>query len=153
MVPELQTEHFGLSANQQEALDYWEAKKDARTMPRRKDIAFPDIVRVMPHTVIFDVIGDVENYRYRLVGTKVRNNTYEDYTGRLLTELEGKGPGSKVWDYLDTVRRDRAPLFREVPYVGPKKGLFQTTLLFLPLANDYENTDMIFVVSTFHRTV
>lgn len=149
----MNAEQFMLSPSplQEEALKYWMEKRGAHRLPRRKDIAFPELVSVMPYVVIFDVLADPENYQYRLVGTKVRDNTFEDYTGRLLSDLDGKGPGSQVWAHLDTVKQEREPFFCEIPYVGPKEGLLRASLLFLPLADDHENTDMIFLVTTFHK--
>lgn len=128
-------------------------KRSAHRLPRRKDIVFAELLKVMPSVVIFDVLTDPENYRYRLVGTKVRENTFEDYTGRLLSDLGGKGPGSQVWKHLNTVKQEREPLFCEIPYVGPKERLLRASLLFLPLADDHENTDMVFLVVSFHKNL
>jgi hypothetical protein len=109
-----------LSASQQNILEYWTLIR-GRTgaLPSREDMRIRDIGPHMAWVVVFDILDTPLDYRYRLVGTMVLENTYGDYTGKTLREMEGKGPGSKIWEFLDTARTTREPLFREVPYVGP----------------------------------
>ncbi|MFC4348825.1 PAS domain-containing protein [Kordiimonas lipolytica] len=139
-----------LSRIQNLLLDYW---KDWHAnhggLPARRDLDVRTVGKYLPHVVIFDILDDPLDFHYRLVGTEVRAHTHGDYTGMKLSEMEGKGPGSKIWEFLDTVRTSKEPLFREVPYVGPQKAFLRSTLLFLPLANDHQTPDKILLVSNF----
>lgn len=119
-------------------------------MPARRDLDVLDIPQVMSCAVLFEVLEPLD-YRYRLVGTIVRENTHEDYTGRKLSELPGKGPDSFLWSRLERTRLDKEPTFVEVPYVGPKKGILRSTLLMLPLADDGVTVNQILLSVAFHK--
>ena len=97
----------------------------------------------------FDIEQDPLDFRYRLIGTWLRNFLYEDYTGRSLRELEGKGPGSGLWSILERVYKDRDPLYCAVPYVGPKSDYKQASSLYLPLADDHTMINKIMLVANF----
>ena len=152
MLNGLVTEHYELSDLQRQALDYWQSLQGPEgELPARAHLDVLDIPGVMPNVVIFDVLDDPQDFRYRLVGTKITENTFGDYTGKTLRQMEGKGPGSKIWSLLEQVAGDRRILFEEVPYVGPKKELLRSTLLFLPLANPGQPVNMILLTVAFHR--
>jgi len=139
-----------LSHTQKVFLDYWNSwLEKADGMPARKDLDVREVGKYLPHVVVFDILSDPLDFRYRLVGTEVRAHTHADYTGRNLSDMEGKGPGSKIWGFLDEVRTSKQPLFREVPYVGPQQAFMRSTLLFLPLADDHQTPDKILLVSNF----
>lgn len=139
-----------LSDSQKSLLDYWTQWRGRHGgLPGRNDMRVQDIGSHMAFVVIFDVLSDPLDYRYRLIGTMVREHSRADFTGKTLRQMEGKGPGSKIWGFLDQVRSEKEPLFREVPYVGPKELFLRSTLLFLPLASDHESPDKIFLVSHF----
>jgi len=124
-------------------------KENGGLLPSRRDMDVRSNQLHFSYVVVFDILKDPLNYLYRLVGTSVRENTFGDYTGKNLREMEGKGPGSKIWDLLDTTRTSAQSQFQKVPYVGPNKSFMKTTLLFLPLATDHQNVDKIFLVSNF----
>ncbi len=131
--------------------DYWQqvAISKGIRMPSRADMRVQDIGKHMPYAVIFGIHSDPLDYEYRLVGTAVTENTFGDYTGKKLSEMEGKGPGSKIWEFLDKARLGKEPFFQEVPYVGPNAAFMRSSLMFLPLGGDHENPDMIMLVSHF----
>ena len=118
-------------------------------LPSRRDMDTRHNRLHFSYVVVFEVLNDPLNFKYRLVGTDVRENTHGDYTGKTLRDMEGKGPGSKIWRLLDDTKQSKQPHFQKIPYVGPKKDFMKTTLLFLPLASDHQNVDKIFLVSNF----
>jgi len=118
-------------------------------LPARRDMDTRENRRLFSYVIVFDVLENPLDFQYRLVGTNVRKNTFADYTGKRLTEMEGKGPDSKIWSCLNATRQSREFIFEEVPYVGPNQGFVRTTLLFLPLASDHKNPDKVFLVSNF----
>ncbi len=138
---------------QDEVLRYWLKICPATggIYPSRKDIKATDLRNRMAHIAILDVETDPVDFRYRLIGTRLCEFLYRDYTGNSLSELEGKGPGSEIWAIYDQIVAKGDPLYCEVPYVGPKADFKQASSLFLPLASDHNTIDKIMVVSHFQR--
>ena len=138
---------------QDEILRYWLklCPSAGGVYPSRKDVKVSDLRNRMAHIAILDVETDPLDFRYRLIGTRLREFLYKDYTGQSLSELEGKGPGSEIWAIFDRVLTDGGPLYCEVPYVGPKADFKQASTLYLPLASDHNVIDKIMLVSHFQR--
>lgn len=119
--------------------------------PSRQDIKISDLRNRMTKVAILDVETDPLDFRYRLIGTRLCDFLHRDYTGYALSELEGKGPGSEIWSILEQVKTSGSPLYRTVPYVGPKATFKQASTLYLPLASDHNTIDKIMLVSHFQR--
>lgn len=142
-----------MSEVQDEVLRYWlKACPDTGgPYPCRNDIKVTDMRHRMAYVAVLDVETDPIDYRYRLIGTKLRDFLFEDYTGQGLREIEGKGPGTKIWSIIDKVRTSGEPLFCEVPYIGPKADFKRASSLYLPLASDHKVIDKIMIVTNFKR--
>lgn len=140
-----------LSPAQRDFLAYWRKRAGGRIAPRRRDLDVLDVPTLMPHAVFLDVLRDPLDFRYRLVGTAVRDMSARDYTGMRMSEIDGRGQGSTIWTILDSVRASKEPAFRSVPYVGPKKDFLKLTDLFLPFLDDDMETGMIVLVVHFLR--
>ena len=138
-----------LSPVQREFLAYWRAKAGDRVAPQRQDLDVLDVPTLMPHVIIFDVLNDPLDFRYRLVGTVIRDMSSKDYTGMKMSEIEGRGPESTVWSLLDQVRLSQMPAHNAIDYVGPKKDIRKLSDLFLPLVDAYGETNMIVIVTSF----
>jgi hypothetical protein len=138
------------SARLQRAYLYWQGKRAGRLMPARPDIDPAEITDLLPWIMLIDVLpGD---FRYRLIGTEVRQIAHRDYTGELLSAIEGKGPGSVVWSNCEEVVRRKAPFSRCPPYVGPEPHFRNAENLLMPLSSDGAAVNMIFQVVSFDRT-
>ncbi len=140
-----------LSDAQSTLLTYWSQwqQENGGQLPARRDMDVRNNQRHFSYVVVFDVLKDPLDFKYRLVGTSVRQNTFGDYTGKTLRSMDGKGPGSKIWKFLTTTLETKKDQFRKVPYVGPNKDFMKSSLLFLPLASDHIMIDKIFLVSHF----
>ncbi len=138
---------------QDEILRYWlkNCPDGSGVYPSRQDIKVSDLRRRMAHIAILDVESEPTDFRYRLIGTRLRDFLHRDYTGDSLSELEGKGPGSEIWSIFDKVRQSGSPLYCQVPYVGPKADFKQASSLYLPLASDHKTIDKIMEVTHFER--
>ena len=136
---------------QDDVLRYWlkACPAESGSYPSRQDMKVTDLRGRMAYVAILDVEQDPLDFRYRLIGTLLREFLFRDYTGESFRELEGKGPDSRIWGILDRVRTSGEPLYCEVPYVGPKSDFKQASSLYLPLADDHRNIDKIMVVSNF----
>ena len=140
-----------LSASQAVFLDAWlnTANPSKPHFPSRSDFPPNKYAAHLLDVVVFDVEEDPADFKYRLFGSTVRYHSHEDFTGRLLSTLPGKGPGSVIWKMLSDVVANKAPFYREVPYVGPHKDYKRSSVLFLPLASDRVTINKVFLVAQF----
>lgn len=138
---------------QDEVLRYWlkMCPSNGGVYPSRQDLRVSDLRGRMAHIAILDIETDPVDFRYRLIGTRLCEFLFRDYTGEKLSDLDGKGPDSEIWGIFDRVRRSGDPLYCEIPYVGPKSDFKQASGLYLPLASDHKNIDKIMQVSHFQR--
>ncbi|WP_417449973.1 hypothetical protein [Kordiimonas sp.] len=117
----------------------------------------PDYQTILAHCgdearrtiVVHDVISPQRDFRFRHMGDAVLENTRENYTGKRLSELPGKGEGSKIWQFLADVADARMPNIDIMPYVGPSGDISHVTLLALPVADDGVTVDAIILVVDF----
>lgn len=138
---------------QDHILRYWlkACPENSGPYPCRSDIKISDLRNRMSNVAILDIENNPLDFRYRLIGTRLCEFLYHDYTGKKLSELDGKGPGSRIWSILEEVKNSGSPLYREVPYVGPKADFRQASTLYLPLASDHHTVDKIMLVPHFQR--
>jgi len=138
-------------ARLREAHDYWRRKAAGRAMPRRADIDPIEIPQLLPDVMLVDVLPQ-GRYRYRLIGTENTQAHGINATGRYLDEVL---PGSEYKDHVialydECVASRRALysecLFMSLPQRTPER---HTKVLFMPLAEDGETVNMVFVMQVF----
>jgi hypothetical protein len=85
--------------------EYWRSKAGADgAVPRRRDIDPIDLPDLLPNLMLLDVERDPLRFRYRLVGTRVVDFSYHDFTGTYLDEagwVEEKGFTRAFTDTVD----------------------------------------------------
>src|SRR3954470_6924801 len=127
-------------------LRYWDSRRNGNAIPARGDfdplLEIPGLVRFM---MLKDVQRDPLDFRYRLVGTGLRNHMTTDWTGKFMSEVEYQRPPSTIWDYHRQGAESGAPLFIKPNYVGPHKDYLFIESVMLPLAADHINVDMIMI--------
>jgi hypothetical protein len=75
------------SVRVQRLYEYWRAKAGAEgAVPRRGDIDPTELPDLLPNLMLLDVERDPLRFRYRLVGTRVVDFSYRDFTGTYLDE-------------------------------------------------------------------
>lgn len=88
--------------------EYWRAKAGAEgSVPRRRDIdpaEFPDL---LPNLMLVDVEHSPLRFRYRLVGTRVVDFSYHDFTGTYLDEAGWAEENGFTRAYTDAVTERR----------------------------------------------
>lgn len=136
-----------MSDVQREFLTYWRGKAGDEIAPLWRDFDVLDVPTLMPHAIVFDVLADPLDFRYRLVGTFQREMSTRDYTGMKMSEIDGRGPKSRIWSILDEVRESKTPAYHSVAYVGPKKEYMRLNDLFLPWLGDALETNTVIIVS------
>lgn len=136
---------------QEDVLKYWLGACPPRpdAIPSRADMKVTDLRSRMASIAIVEVMHDPIDYRYRLIGTHIREFMFNDYTGRLYSELHGKGRDSEIWGLLEKVRTSAKPIYTEIPYIGPKSDFMRASNLCLPLGSDHATVDKIMLVADF----
>jgi hypothetical protein len=66
--------------------DYWQAKRGSRAMPGRNDISPAQLKLQLPQILLVDVVGDGVDFRYRLVGSRLRDFFQSEPSGQLMSE-------------------------------------------------------------------
>ncbi|HVC51616.1 MAG TPA: PAS domain-containing protein [Stellaceae bacterium] len=134
-----------------QAYDYWLKKAAWRQMPRRADIDPVDIPRLLPDVMLVDV-AEGGRYRYRLIGTSNAQAHGMNATGRYLDEvLPGREYKAHVLGLYDESVRNRRALYSECLFMSAARNAPErhTKVLFLPLSEDGDVVDIVFVVQIF----
>ncbi|HEY4163844.1 MAG TPA: PAS domain-containing protein [Dongiaceae bacterium] len=125
---------------------YWRSKFQDGSIPRREDVDPAEIVRHLPNIFIVDVIGNGEDFRYRLIGTNIVVNNERDLTGRYFSDFYRDDP-----EGLTLVRLgcDTALKTREATYTSGQAfwlsewGFKQFECVYLPLRFEDHSVGMI----------
>jgi hypothetical protein len=129
--------------------DYWKEKRGTRLMPSRSDIDPAEIAKILPHVFLLDVKRDPIDFRYRLIGAKMDEYMLGRYTGMWMSQIPHQAPPSQIHANCRKAVTDRVPFLANTPYVGKNKEFLTTEDLIMPLADDGERADMLFVVIGF----
>lgn len=66
--------------------DYWVAQRGAREMPARGDLSPHHLKAQLPDILLADVVDGGVDFRYRLVGTNLRQFFIDEPSGQLMSE-------------------------------------------------------------------
>ena len=134
----------------QDALKYWDSKREGRRMPARHDLdPILEVPKLLPWIILVDVLRNPLDFRYRLIGSGVVDRSRRNFTRKLFSELTHIGPDSQLWKQRATVVETGAPLCCEPPYVGQTPGVHRIVVIHLPLSEDGETVNMIFTAVAF----
>jgi len=104
-----------------DAVAYWSSKRTGDGPPDSATFDPVEVPRLLPHLMLKDVRRDPWDFRYRVVGTIVREHSRQDWTGKWMSEVEGQGDGSTVFRVMRWVSEEARPAIFRPPYVGPHK--------------------------------
>lgn len=130
-------------------LAYWRSRCRDGLLPGRRDIDPVEMTEFLPDVLLFDVRAEPRDFRYRLIGTRVREHLFEDRTGQWLSAVPVSEPRGGAWEKLCWVADNGRPLFGRTPYVGPHKQFTALTDAVLPLAADGRTVDMLLCIAHF----
>lgn len=131
------------------AVAYWRDRRRDGVLPRRAELDPADIPRLLPHLMLKEVRRDPWDFRYRLVGTTVREHSRADWTGRWMSEIPGQGEGSTVFRVVRWVSEAGAPAIFRPPYVGPHKEFKYCEAAVMPWTDDAGTIDRLMVAVDF----
>ena len=125
---------------------YWEERRSGRLAPSRQDIDPADLVPVLPHLVLLDVVRDGPkeiDFRYRVAGTENYAIHHYELTGMMVSQLRPASYGQAVWNAMRDVATTGRPHCRRVTFAN-QRGLRRSYLVLrLPLSADGRTIDQI----------
>lgn len=133
------------------ALRYWVGKSENGRVPDKSDMDPVEMVAFLPSIVLIDVVGDHQNYRFRLVGGGVRYHLNHDITGKLLTETKGLVIGRRLTCALTECTLMQMPTSTLADYQGPHADYRQIEALLLPLTSDGGQVDRVMAILQFFQ--
>jgi len=130
--------------------EYWLRKKGDRRFPSRTEFdPLLEVPRLARHIVLVEVLRDPLDFRYRLIGTAIRDNMVADWTGLRLSEIPMQRAPNPIWQHHEWVVEHRAPRFYRPAYLGPYKEFKFIESAQLPLGGDDSTVDMMMVFVDF----
>lgn len=131
------------------ALAYWRSKARDGRPPARSTLDPAEIPRLLPHVMLKEVRRDPWDFRYRVVGTSVREHSRSDWTGKWMSELPGQDQHSVIYRVARMVAESGAPLIYRPPYVGPHKEFKVCEAAVLPWTDEAGAIDRLMIVVDF----
>jgi hypothetical protein len=123
--------------------DYWRSHCQDGALPSRRDIDPLDIPELLPNLFLLDVIGDAEDFIFRLAGTLVEDAFSMPLRGRSITEIQkAAGTPIPVAQHIE-VARGGGPRYREGSVLVAGRDHWRTQRLLLPLSSDGRVVDVL----------
>lgn len=128
-------------------LDLWRARRTGGRLPARRDFDVLEMRDYLGWLSIAEVVEGGEDLVYRLVGTGVVDRMGRDITGRLASEIL---PPTALRIFRHLIRHP-APLRGHGAAGWRDRDFLHHEMLLLPLADDGETVDRVFVLTTFEN--
>ncbi len=107
-----------------EGYGYWRAKQGDRPFPARADfdpmLEIPKLARSM---MLLDVLTEPLDFRYRLIGDKLRDHMGQNWVGKHWSEIEQQRAPNPIWLHHQWVVENREARFIRPNYVGPTQAV------------------------------
>lgn len=123
--------------------DYWTKLRDSGKPPKRSDFDPCELKSDLPNLMLLQVMSEPRDFRYRLIGTAVDHFTGIGRTGKLVSEVVGRG--SNLWRSLCRVVDTGRPSTLSAPYEGPHQDYVATAQVALPMLGTAGAVDFILI--------
>lgn len=126
--------------------EYWLSLKEAELGPLYSMFHMDDLpVRMIPASMLYDVIDGGQSFRYRFFGTDRVKSHGEDYTNRYLSEVTPHAMALKIAAENTEVVKSKQPLVvNTVAALNDEE--FQYSLMRLPLFDDAGDVARIYAL-------
>lgn len=123
--------------------DYWRSRCRDGRLPSRHDIDPLDIPDLLPNLFLLDVVGDAEDFVFRLAGTLVEDAFSMPLRGRSIAQIQrAAGTPIPVAQHIE-VARGGGPRYREGSVLVSGRDHWRTHRLLLPLSSDGRVVDVL----------
>lgn len=132
---------------------YWDTKRGSRAMPARADIDPAELRTHLGWLYLIDVLPDLSDFRYRLLGSRITEAYGRDSTGKTVTEVyEREHPDycRAVLELYRTVARETVPVLGKGSLQIVQKPFRGYEALYLPLSRGTGTVEMIVAKIEFH---
>ena len=133
---------------------YWLEKRGSRCMPLRSDLVASQIKEHLGWISLIDVLPGAEDFRYRLVGTRIANYFSSDSSGETVGKTFAIIPEARdvMLALLRQVVATKTPIrtYGDLKWLGRDLEEFES--LFLPFSDDGDAVGMIMNPFTFDRS-
>jgi len=99
--------------------------------------------------VLVSVEREPLDFRYRLIGSAIRENMAADWTGLRMSEIPMQRAPNPIWQHHLWVLEHRLPRFYRPAYLGPHRAFKFIESAQLPLGPDDGEIDMMMVFVDF----
>ena len=132
--------------------NYWESKRAGRAMPSRADIKPAEMKEYLGWIILIDVLPSFEDFRFRMIGTRVSQYFLADATGQTMREAFAAYGDAVANGVIATHRktaRDQVVVraFGGAGWLG--RSFLDFDAIYLPLSDDGVNANMILSAFTF----
>jgi hypothetical protein len=135
--------------------DYWNAKRGDRAMPSRGDIRASELKEHLGWVMLVEVLPNITDFRYRLMGTLVTQYFFKDSTGRTVKEIYAgvnEAAGKGVSAIFRKCARDKAVVHVRGNSGWLGRGYEPFECICLPLSDDGETVNMILHAFVFDKS-
>lgn len=134
----------GLPKGPRLVLEHWQSLANAEPSAHVSKFYIDALpVRMIPASMMYDVIEGGKDYRYRFFGSDRVKSHGEDYTNRLVSEITPHIMALKIAAENAEIVKDKEPIIvNTVAAVGGEE--FQYSLMRLPLFDDDRNVARIY---------
>ncbi|MPZ11120.1 MAG: PAS domain-containing protein [Kiloniellaceae bacterium] len=123
--------------------NYWWSRCRNGAMPSRRDIDPLDIPDLLPNLFLLDVVGNAEDFVFRLAGSLVEDAFSMPLRGKSITEIQkAAGTPIPVAQHIE-VARGGGPRYREGSVLVAGRDHLRTQRLLLPLSTDGGTVDVL----------
>ena len=130
--------------------EYWNAKREDRPAPTRRDIDPVEIPDLLGFVNIYEVQDEPRDFKVRLNGSEVVEMLGQDITGKFCsTVISGPDAGSYKTAFDICVDQCR-PVIVETSLAFCGKPYMAQTIIVLPLSSAGESVDMIVTAHSYH---
>lgn len=117
-------------------LEHWESLSDGKTGVHFSNFHLDNLpIRMIPASMVYDVIENGQDYRYRFFGSDRVKSHGEDYTNRYVSEITPPIMALKIAAENAQILKSKKPVIvNTIAAVGDEE--FQYSLMRLPLFGD-----------------
>lgn len=135
-----------------EAMSYWQRLCTQDGIPAYSWFDPSEIPGILPHLMVLDVISEPLDFRYRLMGEKVRALQRQSLTGWRVSELPDGAAGKRLMSSRKRVVETGEPGYAAVDLTGWDGLRRRQVCLHLPFAGKDGQISVLIAVIVFEHT-
>ena len=124
---------------------YWDRKRGDRATPSRQDIDPLDIGRLLPHVALVDVLNGATDFRYRLLGEHIIEQTGQNLSGKMIDTSGGpKSAEAQLHARCVTAASQLTIETLETEFTTSRGVTKRLSVVIMPLSPDGQEANMLF---------